>query len=187
MKKLYVILIAICALVLLSIKVNSEEYTQVYKVNASALNVRLAPGEQFEIFYVLANGEEVSGKVSNGEWTEVNCYGYKGFVSSKFISKKNELSPNMKPIGAYKITGYNPYCSHCCGKSDGITASGKRAVVGDTIAMSGVKFGTRVYIKGLGYYTVHDRGVGPGVIDIACNSDSECYAITGQYEVYIVE
>lgn len=52
--------------------------------------------------------------------------------------------------------------------------------------MKGYAFGTKVYIVGLGYYIVEDRGVGNGVIDVFCNNHNECYAITGYYDVYIV-
>lgn len=173
---------------------DTSEYPTLYKVTASSLNVRFAPGAQFDTFFKLKYGEEVYGKQSVDGWTEINCYGFKGFVFSKYLKDKNSTedyqknySGNQRYLGTYKITGYNPYCSHCCGKSNGITASGKRAVVGETVAMKGVPFGTRIYIKGLGYYTVHDRGVGYGKVDVACGSHSACYAITGSYEVYILE
>ena len=94
-----------------------------------------------------------------------------------------EVEP-MKLIGTYKITGYDPLCEHCCGKSDGITASGAMAVPGYTAAMADVPFGTVLYIDGLGTVVVQDRGPAPGVIDIACVDHDACYAITGMYEVY---
>ncbi len=46
----------------------------------------------------------------------------------------------------------------CCGKwSDGITASGKKVKVG-MVANNWLPFGTKVFIKGLGEFTVEDRG-----------------------------
>ena len=90
-------------------------------------------------------------------------------------------------LGTYHITGYDPFCSHCCGKNNGITASGVKAIIGETAAASNLNFGTRIYIKNLGYYTIHDRGVKKGVIDIACSNHEECYSITGDYEVYILK
>lgn len=94
--------------------------------------------------------------------------------------------PQMESLGTYYITGYDPYCSHCCGKSDGITASGETVTVGRTIAMYGVPFGTKIYITGLGVYTVEDRGVSKGMIDVACANHAECFAITGNRNAYIV-
>lgn len=99
---------------------------------------------------------------------------------------ESEKEPQREYLGNYKITGYDPYCSHCCGKSDGITASGKPATPGYTIAMKGMPFGTKVYIDGLGTFEVQDRGVGNGVIDIALSGHSACYAVTGRYDVWVV-
>lgn len=91
-------------------------------------------------------------------------------------------------LGVYKVTGYDA-CAECCGKwADGITASGKTATVNHTVAMcKDFPFGTQVYIDGLGWYTVEDRGVGAGVVDVFCNNHGECYALTGQYDVYIAD
>ena len=100
---------------------------------------------------------------------------------------EEENNPKMTLLGEYNVTGYDPFCSHCCGKSNGITASGAVAEIGVTCAMKDVPFGTRIYIEGLGYYTVQDRGVGKGVIDVACGSHAECYKVTGTYTVYLVE
>lgn len=51
------------------------------------------------------------------------------------------------------------HCVKCCGKSNGITASGEKAVEGKTIAADTNKlpFGTQVMIDG-NIYTVQDRG-----------------------------
>lgn len=97
-----------------------------------------------------------------------------------------EEEKNREYLGNYYITGYDPYCAHCCGKSDGITASGKPATPGYTIAMKGMPFGTKVYIDGLGTFEVQDRGVGNGVIDVALSGHSACYAVTGRYDVWVV-
>jgi len=56
----------------------------------------------------------------------------------------------------WKITAYDS-CKKCCGKDDGITASGKIARYG-YIACNWLPFGTKVYIQGLGEFIVMDRG-----------------------------
>jgi peptidoglycan DL-endopeptidase CwlO len=56
----------------------------------------------------------------------------------------------------WRITAYDA-CVACCGKSDGITASGKKAIYG-YVACNWLKFGTKVSIEGLGIFTVQDRG-----------------------------
>ena len=92
-------------------------------------------------------------------------------------------------LGTYYITGYD-ICYSCCGKIDGITASGVKATVGRTIAApSNLSFGTKLYIDGIGERVVEDRGgsISGQRLDLLCNNHSECYAVTGYYDVYIIE
>lgn len=69
-----------------------------------------------------------------------------------------KATSKLKNIGTYMITGYCG-CGSCCGKSDGVTASGTRATAGRTIAadISNLPFGTKVVIDGH-TYTVEDVG-----------------------------
>ena len=100
-----------------------------------------------------------------------------------------EQEPKMTYLGVFRITGYDPHCAHCCGKTDGITASGTVATVGYTCAGgSQFEIGTRLYIDGLGERVVEDRGDFPSTtIDVVCEDHAGCYAITGNYDVYLVE
>lgn len=101
-----------------------------------------------------------------------------------------EAEPEMTYIGNFYITGYDPFCGHCCGKAhpDGVTASGAVAEYDHTVAMcKDYPFGTQIYIDGLGYYTVEDRGVGRGCVDVACDGHAACYAVTSHRDVYLVE
>lgn len=60
--------------------------------------------------------------------------------------------------GTYTITFYCA-CEKCCGKTDGITASGAKAVEGVTVAApKSFAFGTRLNIEGFGERIVQDRG-----------------------------
>ena len=56
----------------------------------------------------------------------------------------------------WKLTAYCS-CKKCCGKTDGITASGKPATRG-FVACNWLPFGTIVDISGYGKYKVMDRG-----------------------------
>ena len=90
-------------------------------------------------------------------------------------------------LGDYRITGYDPFCSHCCGKSDGITASGNPAEYYSTVAMNDVEFGTKIYIPNYGIFTVEDRGGSMVGVDIACPGHDACYVVTNQrLPVYVV-
>lgn len=70
-------------------------------------------------------------------------------------------------------------CSKCCGKTNGITASGTKATVGRTIAApSSYSFGTKIELEGLGTYIVEDRGgaIQGNKIDVYFASHSEALA-----------
>ena len=76
--------------------------------------------------------------------------------------------------GVYKVTAYCA-CMKCCGKTNGITASGVKATANHTIAAPRTfAFGTKVVINGE-TYTVEDRGgaIQGNRIDIYMNSHSE--------------
>lgn len=75
--------------------------------------------------------------------------------------------------GKHRITHYCP--ENCCNPGYAWqTASQAPMVVGRTVAASAREFpfGTKLLINGT-IYTVEDRGVGAGCVDILCNSHSE--------------
>ena len=77
----------------------------------------------------------------------------------------------------YKITAYCS-CAKCCGKTNGITAMGTKAIAGRTVAASSkFSFGTKLNINGH-TYTVEDRGgaINGNKIDIYVNSHAEALA-----------
>ena len=109
---------------------------------------------------------------------------------------ETETERNMTYLGKYYITGYGT--GSCCNGSGNAnkTASGEPLTPWWSVAMKGIPFGTRIYIDGLGEFEVHDRGVGSGKVDVCVNvcehiasskGKSESYAITGKYDVYIIE
>lgn len=57
----------------------------------------------------------------------------------------------------YEATAYTASDDEC-GKSDGITASGKMVDVGQVAMSTSIPFGTKIYIDGLGEFEVTDRG-----------------------------
>lgn len=83
-------------------------------------------------------------------------------------------------IGTYRCTGYVATGNAC--------ASGVMPESGVTVASNSLPMGTRVYIEGIGERVVQDTGgMGNGVIDVFVDSTSEAYALTGDYEVYVIE
>lgn len=74
----------------------------------------------------------------------------------------------------FNISHYDA-CYDCCGKTDGITASGTKATPNHTIAApKEYPFGTNIEIDGI-MYTVEDRGgnINGNCIDIYVNSHEE--------------
>lgn len=64
-------------------------------------------------------------------------------------------------LGNYDITFYCP-CKKCCGKTDGITATGTKATEGRTIGVNPkvIPYGSQVYIEDMGWYVAEDTGGG---------------------------
>ena len=163
-------------------------------VNTSVLNVRDGASLGNQIVGTLYYGDRVTIIDDSGEWCKISFgwqerYVYKTFLNicDENSDTNNSNDSSLTYIGAYKTTGYDPYCSHCCGKSNGITASGTQALAGRTVGMKGYPYGTQIYIEGIGYRTVEDTGgFASNVIDVACNGHEACYAVTGYRNVYLV-
>ena len=106
-------------------------------------------------------------------------------VQTKAISARSSYtrtSGTSGQSGVYKVTAYCA-CAKCCGKTNGITASGTHATANRTIATpSTFAFGTKVVINGT-TYTVEDRGgaIQGNRIDIYMNSHSEALAFGVRY------
>lgn len=105
--------------------------------------------------------------------TDVVAKSYTGLTASPVYA-----DPSMNGyecIGTYLTTGYCP-CAACCGKTNGVTASGVVAKANHTIAAdtSVLGFGTQVVINGQ-VYTVEDRGgaIRGNRIDIYFSSHQE--------------
>lgn len=88
-----------------------------------------------------------------------------------------------KRTETFKIYGYCP-CSKCCGKSDGITATGTKATAGRTIAVdpSVIPLGSTVIIDGH-EYIAEDTGAGikGKTIDMFFDTHKEALAWGVQY------
>lgn len=87
-------------------------------------------------------------------------------------------------IGACRITHYCA-CEKCCGKSTGVTASGKLASMGRTVAVDPcvIPLGSEVLINGV-CYIAEDVGVRGKAIDIYIDSHSQALAM-GTYKTEV--
>ena len=92
-------------------------------------------------------------------------------VTSRSISRGSAITTASN--GRYKVTAYCS-CAKCCGKTNGVTASGVKATANHTVAApSTFAFGTQMIINGQ-TYVVEDRGgaIQGNRIDIYVNSHS---------------
>ena len=91
-------------------------------------------------------------------------------------------------LGKFKLTAYCA-CSTCCGKSDGITATGTVATAGRTIAVDPnvIPYGTEVIINGKTYVAEDCGGaIKSNRIDIYFDTHSEALQFGVQYaDVYL--
>lgn len=119
-----------------------------------------AKAETIEVTEITTEATTVAQETTVEETTDI-----------ELTTVKFEDIPDLTELGTFKLTAYCS-CSKCCGKSDGITASGTKATAGRTVAASGLPFGTELYING-NTYIVEDRGVPGGVVDIYFDSHEE--------------
>lgn len=101
-------------------------------------------------------------------------------VASEPELTESSSDVNGTYLGSVKCTGYVATGNPC--------ANGNYPTVGYTVASNTLPMGTRVYIEGIGERVVEDTGGMSGrTLDVFCNSVDECYALTGDYEVYVIE
>jgi 3D (Asp-Asp-Asp) domain-containing protein len=104
---------------------------------------------------------------------------------------KNETETlGLKSLGTFKITAYCP-CEKCCGKTDGITATGVTATAGRTIAVDPnvIPYGTELFIDGFTYRAEDTGGSIKGnKLDIFFENHLEALEWgVREYEVFIYE
>ena len=101
---------------------------------------------------------------------------------------ESESEPELKSLGRFKLTAYCA-CSKCCGKSDGITASGTKAKQGRTIAVDPklIPYGTKVVINGRTYVAEDCGGsIKQNRIDVFFNSHKDALNFGVQHaEVFV--
>ena len=183
-----------CVLVALAIfAVSTVTHAEIRYVNApSGLRLRKSYSTESEIITVIPYNTEVEaiGFAVKGfeKWIEIEYGDSTGYVSGKWLREPDEDREvtdhdGMEYLGNWQITAYTHTGSVC--------ANGNYPSAGYTIACNSLDFGTEVYIDGIGYRTVEDRGsgsLGSEWIDIFCDSYDECVAFGSQHlDVWVVE
>jgi 3D (Asp-Asp-Asp) domain-containing protein len=96
-------------------------------------------------------------------------------TTTTVCTTESEPSTEKKQYTIFRASAYCP-CEQCCGKSDGITATGVKATAGRTIAVDPnyIPYGTKIIING-NTYVAEDCGgnIKGNRIDIYFDSHEE--------------
>jgi 3D (Asp-Asp-Asp) domain-containing protein len=132
----------------------------------------------------------INGALKDNFTTEENipCEETKPIEVKTIEEPTIEEEPQTNYLGNFKATAYCA-CEQCCGKTDGITASGTKATEGRTIAVDTRKIplGTTVLIDGNKYVAEDTGGAIKGNrIDIFFDSHTDALNFGVQYkDIYL--
>ncbi len=155
-------------------QINSNNYSSTNKYAIEdGVNIYSEASDSSKILDQSLKNTEFEVVEERNNWSLITTQdGYAFIHTDKLSDEEIKDEPKWESLGTFKLTWYCP-CTKCC-TPNGITASGRKAQVGRTVAMhkSIAPLGAHVMINGH-EYIVDDRGVGPGVVDIFCGSHSE--------------
>lgn len=164
-------------LVLFAMTANAET---VYVNSEDGLRVRTKPTTESTYTQVLQYGEKVAvidDEPLNG-WLRIEGGGY---ILSEYTQDTDPFE-DMEYLGNWRVTAYAE-TGYCC-------ANGQYPTTGYTIACNSLPFGTQVYIDGVGFRTVEDRGpawLGSEWCDLYLGDYQTCVQWGNQYrDVYLV-
>ena len=106
------------------------------------------------------------------------------------VKKSSPLEIREVTVTAYAPLDPNAIEGMCYQGDPEITASGEKVTPGVTVAAGpDIPFGTRVYIEGIGWRIVQDRGgkVGNNALDIAVLTKEEALSIGKSNKLVIIE
>lgn len=156
-----------------------------YVNSDDGLRLRKSPNEEAEIITVLPFGEQVSivkdGYGNDASWTRIISSNKIGYVKSKHLQETDPIE-DLEFLGAFHVTAYAETGNAC--------ANGNYPEVGYTIACNSLDFGTRVWIEGIGFRVVEDRGpagMGDKWLDLYLGNHSDCVSFGSQQrDVYLL-
>jgi 3D (Asp-Asp-Asp) domain-containing protein len=122
-------------------------------VTADLLNVREKPSTQSDVLDIVPYGTAVAFADDDpdlGGWVRIRVTDYiDGYVKRSYLASENPLE-RFEYLGEWRVTAYAETGMPC--------ANGNYPTTGYTIACNSLPFGTTVYIEGVGFRTVEDRG-----------------------------
>lgn len=198
MKKFIFTTTVICTLIFGACGISANDKFETWYVGAnSGLNCRRNPMTNSEVLAVYPRGEklQIIGIDSTGDWWETWDGTIQGWCQKKYLVS----DPNStycggtigRYLGVFRGTGYTsaPY------ENGGSTKTAMGDILTDVIGYAiaadpkVIPMNSKVYIEGIGYRVVRDTGgaIKGNKIDILTNSNAESLAITGNYNVYLVD
>ena len=178
-----------CIIIALVISFPINVYAETMYTNANGgLRLRSSYSTDSEVLDVIPFNAAVEAfaLVVKGfeSWIKVNYNNQTGYVVGKYLREyTTEEHDGMRYLGNFHCTAYTHTGSAC--------ANGNYPSAGYTIACNSLDFGTQVYIDGLGYRTVEDRGpdyLGSEWLDCFMDTYDECVAFGSQHlDVWVVE
>ena len=163
-------------------KGSAEQLVNQIESQEDALNTLLKQQKDEEAAQILAQRQQEEKEAENSSQQSSS---QSSSQSGGSQDQQTGQSSGNTYLGRFRLTGYCP-CVQCCGKSDGITASGTKATAGRTVAMGGVPLGTKLLINGV-VYIVEDRGTSYSHVDIFFNTHGEALQFGSRYaDVYLV-
>lgn len=126
--------------------------------------------------------------------TETEIIQWKQETEEVFVEEleieATQQSQSLVSLGEFRLTAYCP-CKKCCGKDDGITATGTQATQGRTIAVDPrvIPYGSIVVIDGHEYVAEDCGGaIKENRIDVYFESHEEALEFGVQYkEVFLIQ
>lgn len=153
----------------------SFAFETMYIGSKNGLNLREKKSTDSNILKVIPFSEEIEIIINGDEWYRVKYNDIRGYVQKKYLVEENPLD-EYEYLGNWHITAYTHTGNVC--------ANGNYPTAGHTIACNSLDFGTEVYISGIGFRTVEDRGpgwLGSSWCDVFMDSYNECIVFGSQY------
>jgi 3D (Asp-Asp-Asp) domain-containing protein len=172
MKKFALILLIIDAAMIIFLLTMFDKARAEYVSSPSGLCIRERPGTGSEVLEVLPFGAEVAGEIEEG-WMRLE--GREGYVCAEHLQAADPFE-EMQYMGEWRVTAYAETGMPC--------ANGNYPETGYTIACNSLLFGTEVYIEGVGFRTVEDRGpasMGDEWLDLYLGDHTACVNWGNQY------
>lgn len=176
----------------LIIVMTNTSFGKTYYVDLrDGLNVRSEPSLEAEILGTLSFGTQIASikdeELRGTKWRKfwwANSDGINecAYVCTDGLDDEDPMK-NFTYMGNWHITAYTHTGNVC--------ANGNYPTAGYTIACNSLDFGTRVYINGIGFRVVEDRGpawLGGEWIDIFYDQRNTCIEFGEKYlDIYIVK